>query len=58
MNCDTCIPNTYFQSTTSTNCIAKPETKYYIDIYNDHETLFPCYPTCLTCIIGGNDYAV
>ena len=54
MNCDTCIPNTYFQSTTSTNCIPKPETKYYIDIYNDHETLFPCYPTCLTCIIGGN----
>ena len=54
MNCDTCIPNTYFQNTTSTNCIPKPETKFYIAIYNSHETLFPCYPSCLTCEEGGD----
>ncbi len=54
MNCDSCIPNTYFQNTTSTNCIPKPETGFYIDIYNGHETLFPCFPTCLTCDVGGD----
>ena len=54
MNCDTCISNTYFQNKTSTNCISKPETKYYIGIYNSHETLFPCFPSCLTCIEGGD----
>ena len=57
MNCDTCIENTYFQNTTSTNCIPKPETRYYIDVYNGHKTLFPCYPSCLTCDVGGDpDY--
>ena len=54
MNCDSCIPNTYFQNISSTNCIPKPETKYYISLYNSHETLFPCYPSCLTCVQGGD----
>ena len=55
MHCDTCISNTYFQNTSSTNCIPKPETRYYIDVFNGYETLFPCYPSCLTCVIGGDD---
>ena len=54
MNCDICIAYTYFQNTSSTNCIPKPETRFYIDIHNGHETLFPCYPSCLTCNIGGD----
>jgi len=54
MNCDTCIENTYFQNTTSTNCIPNPETRYYIDVYNGHKTLFPCFPSCLTCDFGGD----
>ena len=54
MNCDTCIPNKYFQNISSTNCIPKPENKYYIASYNSHLTLFPCYPSCLTCIEGGD----
>ena len=55
MNCDTCVAYTYFQNTSSTNCIPKPETKFYIDMYNGHETLFPCYPSCLTCVVGGDE---
>ena len=55
MHCDTCTSNTYFQNTSSTNCIPKPETRYYIDVFNGYETLFPCYPSCLTCVIGGDD---
>ena len=55
MNCDTCIPGTYFENISSTNCIPMPETKYYLDIYNGHETLFPCHENCLTCNKGGND---
>ena len=55
MNCEICIPGTYFQNISSTNCISKPETRYYIDLYNGKETLFPCHKNCLTCNKGGND---
>ena len=54
MNCDSCIDNTYFQNSSSTNCIPKPATRFYIDYYNGQKTLFPCFPSCLTCIIGGD----
>ena len=55
MNCDTCINGTYFQNISSSNCISKPETRYYIDLYEGKETLFPCHNNCLTCNKGGND---
>ena len=57
MNCNTCITGTYFQNILSTNCITKPETRYYIDINlsNGQRTLFLCHKNCLTCNKGGND---
>ena len=55
MNCDTCKSGTYFQNISSTNCIPKPETKYYISLYENKETLFPCHKNCLTCNRGGDD---
>ena len=55
MNCDTCINGTYFQNISSSNCISKPETRYYIDLYEGKGTLFPCHDNCLTCNRGGND---
>ena len=54
MNCDTCISGKYFQNITSTNCIEKPYTKYYVKKYNEKETLFPCYFSCEICEEGGN----
>ena len=57
MNCDTCIIGTYFQNTSSTNCIPRPKTGFYIDKNinkNNLETLYPCYSTCSTCDSGGN----
>ena len=54
MNCDSCINNIYFQNSSSTNCIPKPETRFYIDLYNGQETLFPCFPSCLTCNTSGD----
>ena len=56
MNCDTCISGTYFENISSTNCIPKPETNYYIGLYNGQKTLFPCHKNCLTCNKGGDDY--
>ena len=55
MNCDTCISGTYFQNVSSTNCIQKPEARYYIDLNNGQKTLFPCHENCLTCQKGGDD---
>ena len=55
MNCDSCINGTYFQNISSTNCIPRPNTSYYIDLYKDKKTLFPCHKNCLKCDIGGND---
>lgn len=55
MNCDTCIDKTYFQNISSSNCIKKPETRYYVDLYKGKGTLFPCHNNCLTCNKGGND---
>ena len=57
MNCDTCINGLYFQNISSTNCVPKPETRYYIDINsnNGQKTLFLCHENCLTCNKGGND---
>ena len=55
MNCDTCISGTYFRNVSSTNCIQKPEARYYIDLNNGQKTLFPCHENCLTCQKGGDD---
>ena len=54
MNCISCKVNYYFKNTTSTNCI-KRHNKTYIDIYNNHSTLFPCHPNCETCETAGDD---
>ena len=51
MNCLSCIEGTYFQNLSSTNCIQKPETGFYVS----NGILFPCYEYCLTCIKGGDD---
>ena len=50
MNCQSCITGTYFQNSTSTNCITRPE-KYYVE----NGILFPCHKNCLTCDKGGDD---
>ena len=55
MNCDTCISGTYFQNISSKNCIQKPDTRYYVDLYNGKKTLFPCHENCLTCNRGGDN---
>ena len=51
MNCKTCIKGTYFQNSSSTNCIPKPEIGFYVKNY----ILFPCHNNCLTCRMGGDD---
>ncbi len=55
MNCDSCKDGYYFQNETSTNCILRPETGYYIDLSVRNGTLFPCHRNCLTCEKKGND---
>ena len=55
MNCESCQAPFYFESTTSQNCVVRPPTGFYIAKHNEHDTLFPCYKTCLTCEGGGND---
>ena len=51
MNCKTCVKGTYFQNSSSSNCIPKPETGFYIS----NNTLFPCHKNCLTCFKGGDE---
>ena len=51
MNCLTCVQGTYLQNSSSTNCIPKPETGFYVS----GNTLFPCHKNCLTCNRGGDD---
>ena len=51
MNCITCINETYFQNSSSTNCIPRPETGFYVE----NDILYPCHNNCLTCEKGGDD---
>ena len=52
MNCITCKEGTYFESSSSTNCIQRKDGFY---IGNDHKTLFRCHRNCATCDEGGVD---